>query len=470
MPMRVPGWMTRRPVVRAVLLVAFAVCAGRIFAPVSFPFSSGELVVRVTPNVPGGTVTLDLGPFGQLSWNTHTAPLDVRASFVIGERPRGLPSLADLRDLRLAFLIRKLPWLALAGIFAGLLVADLAARRRQVMAAGIGALTFLAAGAAVVGATILTFDANALEEPRYRGPIEDAPRVLEVLREVRGDLAGARRNINKVAEGLLRLHAQITATPPTSSGTTMRFLVVSDVHNNPIGFLIARELAQRFGATVTLNAGDFTDRGTEPEAELFARLGDVTPRQVVVGGNHEDRATLDRVRRMPGVTLLEASGTDQVTVEGIVVLGDTDPNAYGIASDPRNDLADVDIPTRCEALSQQALSGATRIVLVHDRRLGECAADAAREAGRTLVFIHGHDHKPFLGLDGGVLELDPGTSGANGIKTPTDAPYGFGLLEFDRTSGDLVSACLFAFDDPAHLRETTCRMEPFAPPEEPLAD
>ncbi|MGH2785097.1 MAG: hypothetical protein ACRDJ1_07530, partial [Actinomycetota bacterium] len=91
--MRFPPWLTSRPVRRAVLLVGFAFCAGRIFAPVSFPFSSGDLVVRVTPNVPGGTVALDLGPFGELTWDTHTAPLDVRASFVIGQRPRELPDL-----------------------------------------------------------------------------------------------------------------------------------------------------------------------------------------------------------------------------------------------------------------------------------------------------------------------------------------------------------------------------------------
>ena len=463
--MRIPRWMKQPAVWRAVLLVGFALCAGRIFAPVSFPFSSGELVVRVTPNVPGGTVALDLGPFGELTWDTHTAPLDVRASFVIGQRPRELPDLADLRDLRLAFLFRKLPWLAAAGLLGGLLVAGATGRRRQVIAGGIGAGTFMAAASIVVGATILTFDAEALKEPHYRGPIEDAPRVLEVLGEVSNDLAGARRNINKVAEGLLRLHSQITSQPTTPSGPATKILVVSDVHNNPIGLLIARELAQRFGATVTLNAGDFTDRGTEPEAELFARFGDVTPRQIVVGGNHEDRVTLDRVRTMPGVTLLEAGRTDVAQLGTITIVGDTDPNAYGIASDPRNDLADVEIPARCEALAGRASAAAAKIVVVHDRRLGECAADAAKAAGRALVFVRGHDHKPLLAVDDGVLEISPGTSGANGIKTPVEAPYGFGMLEFDPATGELLSACLFAFDDPAHLRESSCRITPLAQPD-----
>lgn len=450
---------------RAALLIGFALCAGRIFAPVSFGFSSGDLVVRVTPNVPGGTVALDLGPFGELTWDTHTAPLDVRASFVIGQRPRGLPEIGELQDLRIAFLIRKLPWLALAGALAGVLVAGLGGRRRAAIAAGAGAATFLVTATIVVGATVLTFDPAALKEPHYRGPIEDAPRVIEVLGEVGRDLAGARRNINKVAEGLLRLHAQITARPGTTGGPTTKMLVISDIHNNPIGFLIGRELAERFGATITLNAGDFTDRGTEPEAELFARFGDVTSRQVVVGGNHEDRITLDRVRSLRGVTLLESGRTDLVEVEGVAILGETDPNAYGIASDPRNDLADVEIPARCDGLAQRFIASDALVVIVHDRRLGACAVEAARTAGRALVLVRGHDHKPLLSVDGGVLEISAGTSGANGIKTPAAAPYGFGLLEFDPRSGELVSACLFAFDDPAHLRESSCRITPLAPPE-----
>lgn len=465
--MRSPAFFASRPVIRAALLVAFGLSASRIVAPVAFPFSSGELVVRVTPSIPGGRVTLDLGPFGALSWKTHRSPLDVRAAFVIGERPRDLPGLAEIRDLRFAFLLRKLPWLALTGAFAGLMVVDATSRRRRAVAAGSGALVFLVAGTALVGATVLTFDARALAEPRYRGPIEDAPRVLEVLREVSRDVAGARRNINKVAEGLLRLHAQITARPGAPSGPTMRFLVISDVHNNPVGLLIAKEVADRFGARVTLNAGDLTDRGTEPEAELFARFGDVTPRQIVVGGNHEDRATLDRLKRIPGVTLLERGGTDLIDVDGVTVLGDTDPNAYGIASDPLNALADAEIPARCEELRQRWIGTGAIVVMVHDRRQGVCAAEAARFASRPLVFVRGHDHKPLLAVDGTMLEISVGTSGANGIKTPKNAPYGFGLLEFDPTTHRLVSACLFAFDDPAHLRETTCRIEPFSAPADP---
>lgn len=449
---------------RLVLLAGLLFATARLVAPTTFAFSSGELVVRVSPGVPGGAVLLDLGPFGELSWNTHRTPIDVRASFIVGQRPRELPNIAELRDLRVTFLLRKLPWLALAGGLAALLVVTPGSLRRRAATAGIGAGVGVAAGALLVGTTIFTFDPRAFDRPRYRGPIEDAPRVIAILKEVGRDVAGARRNINKVAEGLQRLHAQIVSSAgPIESGPTVRFLVISDLHNNPLGLLVAQELVRSFKVNVVLNAGDFTDRGSEPEAELFARFGSLAPRQIVVGGNHEDRPTMDRVRRIAGATILERGGTDLVDLDGITVLGDSDPNSFGISSNPFDPAAQAEIPVRCEDLGVRWTQTDATIVMVHDPRMGACAADAARQEILPLVFVWGHTHRPALGVNGTVLELSVGTSGANGIKTPKEAPYGFGLLEFDPTTHQVTSACVFQFDDPAHLRETSCLVAPLAP-------
>ena len=457
--------IVRNPILlRLALLAALLFAGSRVVAPTTFEFSSGELTVRVLPAVPGGKVLLDLGPFGELSWNTHRTPVNVRASFVVGRRPRELPAISELQDLRVAYLLRKLPWLALTGAIGGMLVLDVLTRRRELAAILIGSGATLAAGGLLVGATIFTFDAKGLDRPHYRGPIEDAPRVLAILKEVGRDVAGARRNINKVVEGLQRLHAQIvnSATPITPK-PTVRFLVMSDVHNNPLGLLIAKELVERFDVKVVLNAGDFTDRGSEPEAELFASFGSLAPRQIVVGGNHEDRPTMDRIRRIKGVTVLEKDATDLVEIEGITVLGDSDPNSFGISTDPFDPAAREEIPVRCEALKQRWVTTHATILMVHDPLMGNCVADEARLEQKPLVFVWGHTHKQALAVNGMVLELSDGTSGANGVKTPKPAPYGFGLLEFDATTHEVASACVFQFDDPAHLKETSCLVSPLTP-------
>ncbi|TMK20982.1 MAG: hypothetical protein E6G68_03970, partial [Actinobacteria bacterium] len=363
---------------------------------------------------------------------------------------------------RVEFLLRKMPWLALTGALAALLLIEGSLRRRG-LAAGIGASIVLAAGGLLVGATILTFDAKGLDHPHYRGPIEDAPRVLAILKEVGRDVAGARRNINKVAQGLERLHAQIVnSAAPVDPRPTIRMLVISDIHNNPLGLLIAQELVKRFDASVVLNAGDFTDRGTQPEAELFARFGALTPRQIVVGGNHEDAPTMDRIRKIKGVTVLEHSRTDLVDLGGISVLGDSDPNSYGISADPFDPVARAQIPASCAALLGRWQETRPTILMVHDPRMGACAAQEAKAEKQPLVFVWGHTHRQELSVDGSVLQISDGTSGANGIKSNISGTYGFGLLEFDAETHEVASACVYQFDDPAHLAESSCLVSPLS--------
>ena len=451
---------------KVVLLAGLLFSATRIVAPTTFQFSAGELTAKVSPAIPGGRVLLDLGPFGELSWHTHRTPVDVRASFVIGRNPRALPDLEQLRDLRVEFLLRKLPWLALTGVFFGLLLVDGRIRVRAI-AAGVGAVSVMAAGGLLVGATILTFDAKGLDRPSYRGPIEDAPRVLSILKEVGRDVAGARRNINKVAQGLERLHTQIVdSAAPIDTRPTVRMLVISDIHNNPLGLLIAQQLVKQFGTAIVLNAGDSTDRGTQPEAELFARFGDLAPRQIVVGGNHEDIPTMNRIRTMKGVTLLEHDRTDFADLgNGITILGDSDPNSYTVSSDPFDPTAQAQIPASCAALLGRWEQTHPTILMVHDPRQGACAAEEAKKEQQPLVFVWGHTHKQALSVNGTVLQLSDGTSGANGIKSNVSGTFGFGLLEFDAETHEVASACVYQFDDPAHLAGSQCLVSPLAQPE-----
>ena len=464
--MKLPRVVRSVVALKVMLLAGLLFSATRITAPTTFQFSAGELTAKVSPAIPGGRVMLDLGPFGELSWHTHRTPVDVKASFIIGRNPRALPDLEQLRDLRVEFLLRKLPWLALTGMFFGLLLVDGTIRVRG-LAAGIGAASAIAAGGLIVGATIFTFDAKGLDHPSYRGPIEDAPRVLAILKEIGKDVAGARRNINKVAEGLERLHEQIVdSAAPLDTRPTVRMLVISDIHNNPLGLLIAQQLVKQFDTPIVLNAGDFTDRGTKPEAELFSRFGALAPRQIVVGGNHEDRPTMDLIRRMKGVTILEHDRTDLVDLgNGITILGDSDPNSYTISSDPFDPTAQAQIPASCAALLGRWQETHPTILMVHDPRQGACAAAEAKKDQQPLVFVWGHTHKQALSVDGTVLQISDGTSGANGIKSNVSGTFGFGLLEFDAETHEVASACVYQFDDPAHLAESQCLVSPLEPPQ-----
>jgi len=239
---------------------------------------------------------------------------------------------------------------------------------------------------------------------------------------------------------------------------TVRLLLISDIHNNPLGLLIAKELVTRFSIDGVLNAGDITDRGSRPEAALFERFGDFGLPHVIAAGNHEDVAMMTRLRGLRGVTVLESNRVDNATIQGITILGDSDPNAYTIESNPDNELAQEQIPLRCEALAARIDAVSPEVILVHDKRLGECAAREAEARGLTMMFANGHSHKQAYREHGTVIEVNPGTSGANGFKSATDLPYGFAMLEFDPTNVRPVSVCLFQFDKPGLLRANYCHI------------
>lgn len=444
--------------VRSVLLIALAVAGSRIVAPTVFHFRSGDLSVRLSPTVSGGKTILHLGPFGDLSWRTHATPVNVEATFVLRPQIDRLPELRDVRDVRVAFLLRRLGWLLLCGLLAGALLAE-GMGRRTPLAALLGGGTAIVLAGLLVLTTMLTYDSRALSHPRYRGPIQDAPRVLALLKEAQADFAGVQRNINNVVAGLERIHEQLVArAPSTDAEVATRFLIVSDLHNNPVGLLIAKQLADRFGVHAVLNAGDFTDRGTQIEGELFARFGELGIPQILVAGNHEDRAAVARISRVGGVRFL--SGTqDLANVDGVDILGDADPNADVIGDNPFDPTATAQIPARCRRLALRWAEAQPEILIVHDPRQGECAASLASEQQRRLVFVWGHLHRPAYEERGTVVSVSPGTSGANGIKSPKKAPYGFSLLEFD-SSRMLISVCQFQLAGPGELEQASCHIAP----------
>ncbi len=441
---------------RLVMLVLFLWTLSRAVAPTTFHLAEGDLTVDLAPDVPGGKLRLELGPFGRLTWNTHKGPLDIDATFVLSRRTADLPELGDAGDVRWKLLASKAPWLLVSGVLLGIVLAGNPARPGwKPPAFGAGGL--MATATVLVLVSVLTFNPDALKHPRYEGPISDAPRVIALLKEAQGDLAGVTRNINKTIAGLQRIHRQIVERAAPVPEDTTRLLVISDIHNNPLGLLIAKELSDQFDVDAIVNAGDFTDRGSAPEATLFARFATFSIPQIILGGNHEDTAVMQRVRRLDRVTILDEDNM-VASVGDVRIVGDSDPNSHTVSSDPFNDLAAQMIPKRCARLAERTLEVRPQIVVVHDPRQGECAASLAQSNDIPLVFVWGHTHRQAYEERGSVIGVSPGTSGANGIKTGKPAPYGFVLLEFDRASDLLSSVCLFQFDGPSVLRQTSCHM------------
>ena len=436
------------------------IAAARALGPAVLDYPWGRLDLQLTPDLPGGAVILDLGPVGELSWRLHAAPINLRAGFQIGRNVEALPELSELEGALTALILGKLPWLALTGALLGLMFVRWG-RASSFLAAGMGAGVVIALFGLTIGFGFLTFNAAALDDPRYRGPIEDAPRVLRILTSARRHFQDIQRNVGEVVGGLQRIHSQIVAgSAPSPVGSSTRFLVLSDIHNNPLGMVIADELVRRFEVTAVLDGGDFSDQGTELEGELFARFSDLGIPHVIAPGNHEDSAALNRIAEVKDVTVLGAD-RDFVEIGKISILGDADPMSLSISSDSRSNQAESRYPVLCERLEQRLDETRPEVLLVHNPAMGECASDFAEENGIALAYVWGHLHRQSYREAGSVISLSPGTSGANGVKTTTSAPYGFALLEFDSATR-LASVCLFSFDGPNDLRQATCHLRPGA--------
>src|SRR5512135_2053113 len=113
----------KRILLRLVLMSALIFAAFQTVAPETFHFRAADVVIQLSPDIPGGHLALSLGPFGDLSWKTHDTPLDVNVRFLIRPTATSFPKPSEFNDLRFAFLRRKLGWLLLSGALVGALLA-----------------------------------------------------------------------------------------------------------------------------------------------------------------------------------------------------------------------------------------------------------------------------------------------------------------------------------------------------------
>ena len=439
-----------------IVLVAFLVFVSvKIVSPTVFHLETGELSLRLAPAIPRGELKgelkLGLGPLGEVSWAPYYGPLNVEAVFVAGDSVETLPQLEDFGGLTWKLIWAKLLWLLLFGGFFGAVVINSPLRRRLV---GI-ALSIVSTLVIVIilgAVSALTFNPQSLRDFTYKGPIKDAPRILRLVGEIQEDWDKARLTFNEVIAGLVRLHEQVTAGADVSTLPTVKFLLVSDLQNNPLGMMMARELAESFEVDAILDAGDFTDRGTATEAEFFVRSIDKEAPYILVAGNHEDEAAIQRVKEASNIRLLENGALTEI--RGIRIIGESDPLGGVDDRDPK--LAEMSFSEVCRKLEEQFVEARAQILLVHNPEIGECAARYAEENELPLVFVWGHTESQTFERRGTVITVSPGTSGAGGFVKAVEKPYGFAFLKFEVKTKTFASVCLYLFDGPGEFRESSC--------------
>ncbi|PZN13305.1 MAG: metallophosphoesterase [Bacillota bacterium] len=417
-------------------LVVMAAAAGAylamtLFSATSVTVSPFELGLAARPSLRGVT-EVSVPPLGRVRAPTHLGPIalsvrvetvDVRDLARLVETADQERLLAELRGrLVMAarrFAVRLLVLGVLGGALAALALPWGPRPPRRVVA---GALVGLLWGAGTLVAADRTFDPAAFRHARYSGAISAAPWLLDAFASTPERVQAFSRQMDLLTERLYALYRGLDVVPSgTAQDGALRVLIVSDLHNNPAGVRLVREFAATFAPDLVIDAGDVSDWGTAPEAELVAGLSSLPVPYFVAPGNHDSPTSLRALVEATGARLLEDLA---ILPGGLLVITARDPSSF--RTSPA--LASPEELAAQSASLEALLAAAPRrpdLLVVHNPAVAE------RFVGRVPVVVSGHTHVQRVDDSPRGLFLNPGSTGAAGIRglmADREIPYGLLLL------------------------------------------
>lgn len=261
-------------------------------------------------------------------------------------------------------------------------------------------------------------------------------------------------------------------SPETDDEDIVTLLMVSDLHCNTGMSPLIKNLATLSGASVVINGGDSTINGTAVERFCVDSFASAVPKgatMVQADGNHDSAITSAQAREA-GVTVLDG---DVVEVEGIRILGDSDPNetrigqgSTSVAGETYSQAGERLRDVACEAKDPVDL------LLVHTPAVGL----PVLESGCAPVQLSGHKHVrsgPEVVGDG-VRYVSSTTAGAiEGAATigPLNGTAEMTIFRFDRDRRVMLDYRVVAVHPDASVEVGAAMTFPRAPAqvEEPPA-
>jgi predicted phosphodiesterase len=214
-------------------------------------------------------------------------------------------------------------------------------------------------------------------------------------------------------------------------------LQVSDLHMDPVGFTLEKELAEEFHASFILDAGDVDDYGTPVEAAAIQRFLYRGVPRLFVPGNHESPSIVKAIAGVKGVTVIETSGT--VTMDGIRVFGLADPTSHSNGWTPNNEKTLIEAQAAADQLREDEATGSPRpdIIATHN------PVGLQPFIGMAPLLVAGHTHTPDMQHWGSSWYINSGTVGGVDFKQLYSDPsiaHGASILYYtDRMPRKLVA-------------------------------
>ncbi|MFW3171750.1 metallophosphoesterase [Geodermatophilus sp. CPCC 206100] len=433
----------RRWAVRLVVAGAGALLGILLLGRVDAPLGPFDATIAFRPG--GGGADLDVPPLGALQVDAYDGPLrldiqitrvdELRAQ-VLATDPARLDGVVDrvAADLRNA-VERVAVLTALAAVLGATATSLLVLRRRPEPVIALGLSTALVAGTAGLGA--LTWRPEALSQPTYTGLLVNATSLIGSAQDIVARFDAYRASLEDLVTNVSTLYSTLSALPPPGgAASTVSLLHVSDLHLNPAGFDLVRQVVDQFDVDGVLDTGDITDWGSQPENQLITAVGDLDVPYVFIRGNHDSAVTAGLVAAQPNATVLDDSA---VGVAGIRVVGTPDPR---FTPDPATDGDAESLEESGEGLVEvvEGLDEPPAIAMVHDPE------QATPLDGDVPVVLAGHTHeREVTELDGGTLLMVQGSTGGAGLRAlqgEFPEPLTCTVLYLDPVSGALT-----AYDD-----------------------
>jgi predicted phosphodiesterase len=391
----------------AVGLVAFAG-----FANHAYEVGPARVVAEVSPALRGDTV-VTVPPFGTISAPTHPAPLRLRVTLSEVDLPAlqdlalaGVPDAnvqAQLRDEALGGARRAvLEGLLAAALAAGFVGWSLRHRWRMVVAS---ALVGVLAPTLLLGWALSTYDLDAFQTPSYRGAVSYAPSLIELVQRRTERVDDLRRQIEKLVRDLNGYYrAPQSFAAAGALPDTVRVLHVSDIHLDPLGLTLTREIAEEFDVAFIIDTGDINHYGSDVEAMVVASEVPTGWPYVFVPGNHDSPAISAALDALPHVTVLDETSTVEA---GIRVFGVADPASRGTGVEPDASAMLAESRAIAARLQLRMRSGedTPTIVAIHNPGMAEAFT------GVVPLVLLGHSHTADLSERDGTWFLDNGTTG-----------------------------------------------------------
>ena len=415
--------------------------------------------LSLSPSLRGDT-SVDIPPLGSLDLDSHDGPahLGVRLDSLDESRTRALAASGKFDTVgsdavdQLSHGVRRLGMqTAGSAVLGAMILAGLVFRRRREAAiAGFGAIGIIALTGLVA---LSTFRPDAIQEPKYRGLLVNAPAVVGDARKIADRYEEYRAQLQKLVANVSKLYSTISALPvyePDTSST--KVLHISDMHLNPAAWTVVRTVADQFSINIVVDTGDINDWGSEPEASYVGSISQLRVPYVYVRGNHDSTLTEAAVAKQPNAHVLD---NKIETVGGLTFAGIGDPR---FTPDKETDKGD-SVGNAAVAQSGEDLAAAIRssdervdVAMIHAPNGG------VKLGGLCPLVLAGHTHSRSIKRIDTVPGPTPSALLASGAPQQRDRTLlmvqgstgGAGLRGLESKDGPLPLALSILYFDQSH--------------------